>query len=66
MGEVVAVEELEVMSARRPRAKQKVEMVIPSMVRNWRCQPYEEFWRVSVCWFLVFLTIASSFLTQFS
>jgi hypothetical protein len=33
----------EVMSARRPRVKQRVQMVMPRMVRNWRCQPKESF-----------------------
>jgi hypothetical protein len=32
----------EVMSAKRPKMKQSVEMPKPIMVRNWKCQPYEE------------------------
>ena len=32
----------EVMSATRPKMKQTVEMPRPIMVRNWKCQPYEE------------------------
>lgn len=32
------------MSDRRPRAKQRVQIVMPRMVRNWRCQPKESFW----------------------
>ena len=48
MGEVVAVDEEDVMSARRPKAKQMVDMDMPMIVRNWRCQPYEEFWNLSV------------------
>jgi hypothetical protein len=32
----------EVMSAKRPKMKQTVEMPRPIMVRNWKCQPYEE------------------------
>ena len=31
----------EVMSAKRPKMKQSVEMPRPIMVRNWKCQPYE-------------------------
>jgi hypothetical protein len=39
----------EVRSARRPEVKHRVEMEIPRMVRNWRCQPKESFWeRVSI------------------
>jgi hypothetical protein len=33
-----------VMSARRARVKPTVQIVIPRMVRNWRCQPKESFW----------------------
>lgn len=43
------VELLLVMSARRPKAKQRVEMDMPIIVRNWRCHPYEEFFRWLVC-----------------
>jgi hypothetical protein len=35
-----------VVSASRPKVKQRVEMEIPRMVRNWRCQPKELFWGV--------------------
>ena len=31
----------EVMSAKRPKMKQSVEIPRPIMVRNWKCQPYE-------------------------
>ena len=43
VGDAGAVDEDEVMSARMPKAKQIVEMVMPIIVRNWRCHPYEEF-----------------------
>jgi hypothetical protein len=49
VGEVVAVDEEDVMSARRPKVKQRVDMEMPIMVRNWRCQPYEEFCNLSAC-----------------
>jgi hypothetical protein len=40
---------LEVMSARRPKVKQVVDIVIPRMVRNWRCQPKESFYGILAC-----------------
>lgn len=43
----MAVDDEDVMSARRPRAKQRVDIEMPIMVRNWRCQPYEEFCSLS-------------------
>ena len=35
---------VEVRSAMRPKRKVRVERERPIMVRNWRCQPKEEFW----------------------
>lgn len=32
------------MSERRPRVKLRVQIEMPRMVRNWRCQPKESFW----------------------
>jgi hypothetical protein len=42
-GALLMVEEEDSMSASRPKMKHIVLMVIPIMVRNWRCQPYEKF-----------------------
>ena len=39
VGEVGEVDVEDVMSARRPKAKQTVDMDIPIMVRNCKCQP---------------------------
>lgn len=48
----------EVMSARRPKAKQIVEMAMPIIVRNWRCQPYEELCILLACARVGMITIA--------
>jgi hypothetical protein len=39
-----AVDDAERMSAMRPKAKHIVDIEIPIMVRNCKCQPYEEFY----------------------
>lgn len=43
VGDVGEVDEEDVMSARRPKAKHRVDIEMPIMVKNWRCQPYEAF-----------------------
>jgi hypothetical protein len=37
-------------SERRPRVKVRVQIEMPRMVRNWRCQPKESFCGVLVLW----------------